>query len=279
VTGERYIDVIYNSESHAGILGERIYEANFMHTPGLRLNNEEKAEDFISIAANILGLTINLNTYADNYFANGSNMGGFVTYPSGINEVAFNKFKSDWAKAYSGVTNAHKWSILEGGFAVTKFDSNPKDSQAIESRKFQIIEVCRAMGVPPSKVFAMEGVNYNSMEQANIEFANETIEPMNTRLCQTIYKDLLNFSEKKNHYANFDIKTLLRGDIAARTAYYNTMRNNGILSANDIRQMEDMNDIPEENGGNALLVNGNFISLKNAENNLPKSLQKGGNNQ
>jgi phage portal protein BeeE len=125
----------------------------------------------------------------------------------------------------------------------------------------------------------MEGVNYNSMEQANIEFANETIEPMNTRLCQTIYKDLLNFFEKKNHYANFDIKTLLRGDIAARTAYYNTMRNNGILSANDIRQMEDMNDIPEENGGNALLVNGNFISLKNAENNLPKSLQKGGNNQ
>jgi HK97 family phage portal protein len=200
-------------------------------------------------------------------------MGGFVTYPNSINEVAFNKFKTDWGKAYSGVTNAHKWAILEGGFDLKKFDSNPEQSQALESRKFQIIEVCRMFGVPPSKVFAMEGVAYNSMEQSNIEFANETIEPMNTRLCQTIYKDLLNFSEKKNHYANFDIKTLLRGDIAARTAYYNTMRQNGILSANDIRAFEDLNDIPKEDGGDAILVNGNMISLKNAQENLPKSMQ------
>jgi phage portal protein BeeE len=98
---------------------------------------------------------------------------------------------------------------------------------------------------------------------------------MNARISQTIYKDLLNSSEKKNHYANFDTKTLLKGDIAARTAYYNSMRQNGIMSANDIRELEDMNDISEEMGGNALLVNGNMISLKNAEQNLPKSMQKG----
>jgi hypothetical protein len=55
------------------------------------------------------------------------------------------------------------------------------------------------------------------------------------------------------------------------------MRQNGVLSANDIRDLEDMNRISAEDGGNALLVNGNFISLKNAEQNLPKSMQKGGN--
>lgn len=278
-TGERYIDVTYSTTSHTGILGERIYEQNFFHSPGLRFNDEETSEDFMRIAGDVLGLTVDLNTYAKNYFENGSNMGGFVSYPQGINEQAFNKFKTDWGKTYANVQNAHKWAILEGGFTVQKFDSNPEQSQALESRKFQIIEVCRMMGVPPSKCFAMESVSYNSMEQANIEYFNEAIQPMNARLSQSIYKDLLNSSEKKAYYANFDTKTLLKGDIAARTAYYNTMRNNGVLSANDIREFEDMNDIPAEEGGDALLVNGNFISLANAVNNLPKSMQKGGNSQ
>jgi len=280
VTLERYIDVTYSSLSHTGIMGERIYEANFLYTPGLKLNDEETAEDFIRIAGEILGLTLNLNKFAEDYFENGSNLGGFVTYPNGINETAFKKFTDDWKKAYSGVVNQHKFAILEGGFDVKKFDVNPEQSQALESRKFQIIEVCRLFGVPPSKVFALETMTYNSMEQANIEYTNESLEPMNVRLTQTIYKDLLNSTEKKSYYAIFDIKKLLKGDIASRTTYYNQMRQNGVMSANDIREFEDLNNIPAELGGDALLVNGNMISLKNAEENLPKSLQgKGGNTQ
>lgn len=277
ITGERYIEVTYSDNSHTGILGERIYESNMMYTPGLRVSNEEQAEDFIRIAGDVLGLTINLNSYADDYFKNGSNLGGFVTYPNGINETAFTKFKEDWGKVYSGVANAHKWAILEGGFDVKKFDSNPLQSQAIESRKFQVIEVCRLFGVPPSKVFAMEGVAYNSMEQSNIEFANETIEPMNARLGQTIYKDLLNSLEKKSYYANFDIRKLLKGDIAARTAYYHNARQDGWMNANDIRELEGMNDIPAEEGGNIYAINGNMIPITAIPLNLPKGATKGGN--
>ena len=279
VTGERYIDVSYPQNSHTGIMGERIYESNMMYTPGIRINNEEQSEDFIRIAGDVLGLTVNLNNYADDYFKNGSNLGGFITYPNGINETAFNKFKDDWAKAYAGVTNAHKYAILEGGFDVKKFDSNPKDAQAIESRKFQIMEVCRLFGVPPSKVFALETLTYNSMEQANIEFVNESIEPMNVRLTQTIYKDILNSTEKKNYYANFDIKKLLKGDIAARTAYYHNARQDGWMNANDIRELEDLNDIPDEEGGNIYAINGNMIPITAIPLNLPKGATKGGNNQ
>jgi len=279
VTGERYIDVTYPQNSHTGIMGERIYEQNMMYTPGLRFQDEEQSEDFVRIAGDVLGLTMNLNNFADDYFTTGSNPGGFIQYPSGINTAAFNKFKEEWGKMYSGVMNQHKWVLLEGGFELNKMDSNPEEAQALESRKFQVIEVCRMMGVPPSKCFAMESVSYSSMEQSNIEYFNEAIQPMNARLSQSIYKDLLSFNEKKTHYANFDTKTLLKGDIAARTNYYNTMRNNGVLSANDIREFEDLNDIPTEDGGDALLVNGNFISLANAVNNLPKSMQKVGNSK
>ena len=81
-------------------------------------------------------------------------MGGSLNTLQAINEENFKKFLEEWAKAYSGgVMNQHKWALLEAGFKVTKMDSNPTDAQALESRKFQIEEVCRLMGVPPHKVF------------------------------------------------------------------------------------------------------------------------------
>jgi HK97 family phage portal protein len=276
-TGERYIDVYYNNNNPKLPLMERIYEGNFMYTPGLRYQNDEIPEDFITIAADVLGLTIDLNNYAKDYFENGSNMGGFIEYPGGVNNPAFQKFKEDWGKVYSGVMSQHKWAILEGGFKITKMDSNPEQSQALESRKFEIIEVCRLMGVTPHKAFSLEGVNYNSIEQLNIEYWQETIDPMDERITSTIYKDLLSTLEQKKYFAKFNTNKLLKGDTKTRTEYYNSMRQNGVLSANQILDLEDMNLIPEEEGGNIRLVNGNMVPLIYAKENKPKAMLKGGN--
>ena len=278
-TQERYIDVIYNYESAQGVMGERLYENDFMYTPGLRYQNEESPEDFIVIASEVLGLTKDLNSYAKDYFENGSNMGGFLTYPTSINKAAFDEFKSSWDATYKGVMNQHRWAFLEGGFDIKKMDSNPEQAQALESRKFAVIEVCRILGIPPHKVFESTGYTYASMEQSNIEYVQETISPMDVRLCQTISKDLLSDRDKKaGYYAKFNITALLRGDTASRTAYYNSMRQNGVLSANDIRYMEEMNPITTD-GGDDYFINGNMLPLTAAKANLPKSAQqqKGGN--
>jgi HK97 family phage portal protein len=273
-TGERFIDV-----SMLDCKIERLYEGQFMYTPGVRFSDCDDPEDFIRIAREVLGLTMNLNNFAKDYFENGSNPGGFIEYPNSIDDGAFAKFKDDWAKTYSGVTSQHKWAILEGGFKINKMESNPEQAQALESRKFQVIEVCRIMGVTPHKVFSLEGVNYNSIEQLNIEYVQETIDPMDERICQTIYKDLLSTKEQKEYFARFNVNKLLKGDTKARTDYYNSMRQNGVLSTNDIRDLEDMNRLTDDQGGNEYLVNGNMISLANAKGNLPKSMQKGGNGQ
>jgi HK97 family phage portal protein len=274
-TGERYIEVWADGKRSAPI-----YESNFMYTPGLRFSDGDNPEDFIKIAADVLGLTINLNSYAKDYFESGSNMGGFVEYPLGINAESFKKFKEDWGKTYSGVVNQHKWAILESGFKVNKMDSNPEESQALESRKFQIIEVCRMMGVPPSKVFAMETVSYSSMEESNIEYVQETIAPMNERIIQTIFKDLLSSKEQLSYYALFNINALLRGDVSARTTYYHNARQDGWMNANEIRSLEDMNEIPDAEGGSIYAINGNMIPITAIPQNLPKGAQKtGGNNQ
>ena len=274
VTAENYIDVTYSNGKY-----ERLYEGEYMYTPGFRFQNETLPEDAIKIASDVLGLTMALNGYAKDFFENGSNMGGFVEYPAAINATAFNKFKEDWEKTYTGVMNQHKWAILEGGFKLNKMDSNPTDAQALESRKMQIEEVCRIWGVPPHKVFLLDRMTFNNVEQINIEYVQECLNPMAERLEQTLFKDLLTSKEQKTLAANFATNKLLKGDTATRTAYYNSMRQNGVMSANDIRDLEEMNLIPIEDGGGFYLVNGNMITLVNAGGNLPKSMQqKGGTN-
>lgn len=279
VTGERYIDVVYSGRSFQGVRnanGERIYAPNFMYTPGLRFQDEDDPHDFIHIAADVLGLTMALSGYAKDYFENGANLGGFVEYPNAVNAEAFARFRKDWEKAYSGVASQHKWALLEGGFKLTKFDSKPEEAQALESRKFEIEEVCRILGVPPHKVFMLDRMTFNNVEELNIEYVQETIDPMDERLTQTIYKDLLTSNEQKKYYAKFNTNKLLKGNTKVRTEYYGAMRQNGIMSANDIRDLEEMNKIPEESGGNEYLVNGNMIPLSAAKNNLPKAMLKGG---
>lgn len=272
VNEERYIDVWTDGQA------ERLRDGQFMFTPGLRFGNPEDPEDPVKIAADVLGLTMALSGYAKDFFENGTNLGGFIEYDGTISDGAYQRFKESWAKTYSGVTNSNKWAFLESGFKLNQLGQKPNDSQALESRKFQVIEICRMFGVPPHKVFDLERATFSNIEQQNIEYVQESIAPMSVRIEQTIYKDLLTESEQDKYYAKFNVNALLRGDIASRTTYYHNARQDGWLSANDIRELEDMNRIPAEEGGDVYAVNGNLIPLSLVPQNLPKGAQKGGNN-
>ena len=271
ISSEFYIDISYPTGKV-----ERLYEGQYMYTPGFRFRNDREPENILTIASDVLGLTMSLNNYAKDFFENGSNMGGFIEYPQSINAEAFSRFRDEWSKAYSGVMNQHKWALLEGGFKLTKMESNPTDAQALESRKMQIEEVCRIWGVPPHKVFLLDRMTFNNVEQINIEYVQECLNPMAERLEQTIYKDLLTSKEQNKYSVNFNVNKLLKGDTSARTAYYNSMRQNGVMNANEIRELEEMNRIPEEKGGNEYYLNGNMITMENAKLNLPKSAQQKG---
>jgi HK97 family phage portal protein len=274
-TGERYINV-YNESDLQGKWGlaDTLYEGYFMFTPGLRFASITNPEDPIKIAREVLGLTMALNAYARDFFENGSNLGGFLESPGRLSDEAYQRFKESWQQTYEGVKNQHKIGILEEGLKYNPAGRNPKDSQAIESRKFAVTEVCRVFGVPPHKVFDLERATFSNIEQQNIEYVQESIAPMAVRIEQTIYKDTLTAPEQMRYFAKFSVNALLRGDIAARTAYYHNGRNDGWLNSNDIRELEDMNRIPAEQGGDEYAVNGNMIPLKSIPQNLPKGAKQ-----
>jgi HK97 family phage portal protein len=259
-TGERYV------EYWNGTIRENVYPENLMYTPGARLSDLDYPLDPIDIASRVLGLANSLNDFAQNYFDNGAQAGGVVNIKNPKKEELFKQFVKDFNDAYKSVQNAHKNVFLNGDAEFMKLDTKPNDSQALESRQHQVIEICRVFGVSPIKVFEYGRATYSNMEQVNIEYVNEALNPMAIRLEQTIKRDLIPSYQRNQMYAKWNFYALLKGDMTAQANWFKIMRQNGYYNANEGRELMDMNRIPTEEGGDAYLVNGNMISLKTAMN-------------
>ena len=139
----------------------------------------------------------------------------------------------------------------------------PQDSQFLETRKFQIEEIARLYRVPLHMIGDLDHATFSNIEQQSLEFVQFTLMPWLTRWEQEIQRSLL-LPQERRYFAKFNVDGMLRGDYNSRMQGYATARQNGWMSANDIREREDENRIPAEEGGDLYLVNGSFTKLKDA---------------
>ena len=269
VNGERYIDVMLENGSM-----ERLREGEFMYTPSLRFSSVDDPTDPIKIAGDVLSLTIGLNDFARSTFESGAHPGGFIEIPAGLSDVAYERLKSDFQEKFGGVMNAGKFLFLENGGKAHMLEHDLEKTQVVESRKFAVIEVCRIFGVPPHKVFDLERATFSNIEHQAIEFVQDCITPNAVKVEQTVYRDLLSLVDRKRYFGKFNINGLLRGDMQARKEYYSSMRQGGVMNADEIRALEDMNDMPD-GLGKEYFINGAMITIANARQNLPKGVPKG----
>lgn len=262
VTKEKYYTITDNGQESA-----LIYSENMMVTVGKRFQKADSAIDPIGIARDAMGLGLALEEYASRYFANGASVSGIVEYPIAMTDDAYIRFKDSFKENFQKLQNAFNVMFLESGAKFQKISNNPEESQAIEARKFQIIEICRFFNVPPHKVMDLERATFSNIEQQNTDAVQTCLNPLCVKLELTIYKDLLTPKERKKLYAKFATNALLRGDTEARKEYYNTGIQNGYLSPNDVRELEDMNPY---DGGDIYMVNGNMIPVSKIEENYTK---------
>ena len=134
----------------------------------------------------------------------------------------------------------------------------------METRKFQIDEIARIFRVPPHMVGDLDKSSFSNIEQQSLEFVKYTLEPWLVRWEQSMVRSLLTPSEKQEYFIKFNVDGLLRGDYASRMSGYATARQNGWMSANDIRELENLDRIPAEDGGDLYLINGNMTKLADA---------------
>lgn len=146
----------------------------------------------------------------------------------------------------------------------TPISISPEQAQFLETRKFQIDEIARIFRVPPHMVGDLEKSSFSNIEQQSLEFVKYTLEPWIVRWEQSINRVLLTESEKAAYFVKFNVDGLLRGDYQSRMNGYATARQNGWMSANDIRELENLDRIPSEQGGDLYLINGNMTKLEDA---------------
>ena len=232
-----------------------------LHIPGLGFDGLIGYSP-IAMAKNAIGMALATEEYGASFFANGANPGGVLEHPGVIKDVQ--RVKDSWNAAYQGSGNAHRVAVLEEGMKFQAIGIPPEQAQFLETRKFQINEIARIFRVPPHMVGDLEKSSFSNIEQQSLEFVKFTIDPWVVRWEQSLSQALLLPSEKSDVFIRFNLDGLLRGDYASRMTGYATGRQNGWLSANDIRELEDMNRIPASEGGDLFLVNGSMTKLVQA---------------
>ena len=235
--------------------------SDVLHIPGLGFDGLVGYSP-IAMAKNAIGMAIACEEYGAKFFANGAAPGGVLEHPGTIKDPQ--RVRESWQSTFGGSGNSNKIAVLEEGMKYTPIGISPEQAQFLETRKFQINEIARIFRVPPHMVGDLEKSSFSNIEQQSLEFVKYTLEPWLVRWEQSIQRTLLSPEEKKQYFAKFNVEGLLRGDYASRMSGYATARQNGWMSANDIRELENLDRIPAEDGGDLYLINGNMLPLGNA---------------
>ena len=232
--------------------------SDVLHIPGLGFDGLVGYSP-IAMAKNAIGLAMATEEYGAKFFANGAAPGGVLEHPGTIKDPQ--KVKDSWNMAYQGSGNAHKVAVLEEGMKYQQIGISPEQAQFLETRKFQINEIARIFRVPPHMVGDLEKSSFSNIEQQSLEFVKYTLDPWVSRWEQTMVRSLLSKEEKKKYFIKFNVDGLLRGDYQSRMSGYSIGIQNGFMSPNDVRELENLDLIPDENGGNTYMVNGNMMPI------------------
>ncbi|MBR1810988.1 MAG: phage portal protein [Clostridia bacterium] len=261
--GQLYYSYSRTSEEAPTMKGSRVIlsPSDVLHIPGLGFDGLVGYSP-IAMAKNAIGLAIATEEYGAKFFANGAQPGGVLEHPGTIKDPQ--RVRESWQNTFGGSGNANRIAVLEEGMKYTPISISPEQAQFLETRKFQINEIARIFRVPPHMVGDLEKSSFSNIEQQSLEFVKYTLDPWVIRWEQSLMRALLSQDEKKEYFLKFNVEGLLRGDYASRMSGYATARQNGWMSANDIRELENLERIPPEEGGDLYLINGNMLPLDKA---------------
>lgn len=261
---------VYTEEGTAVTLEDR----QMLHLRGL--GTGVVGMRFVTLARDALGLAVAAEEYGSNFFNNGALASGIATYPRALSQEALDNFKTSFRESYEGLSNAQRIMFLEEDMKFQQLTIPNDAAQFMETRTFQMHEVCRFFGVPPHKIAILDRATFSNIEHQSMEFDQQCIYPRIIQWEEELRRVLLRREEKEaGYFFKFNLNSRWRVAMATKTAYYTSMRQNGILSANEIRELEDMNPIPKEQGGDDYLINGNMIPITAAAR-QETPVQKGG---
>jgi HK97 family phage portal protein len=225
------------------------------HVPGLSFNGVTGLSP-VGLAREAIGVGMAAQEFGARFFANDLSTGAYVKVPHGLSDEAFKRLTKEYKQNHQGLSRSHRITFLEEGMDVERIGIPPGDAQFLETRKFTVREIARFYRMQPHKIQDLDNATFTNIEQQAIEHVVDTLRPWLVRLEQRINNRLIPPEDRGQYFAEFLVDGLLRGDSAARGAFYTQMFQIGAMSPNDIRDAENRNPI---DGGNSYYVPLNMI--------------------
>lgn len=228
-----------------------------LHIKELMLPGQLRGKSRIELVKENLGLASALEQFAARFFS-GSNSSGIIEYPGNLTKEQAMDLAASFENEHKGLRKSHRTGVLFGGAKFQRTTPDNNTSQFIESRKFAVEEIARVFRVPPSMLGVIEpgASSYSSLEQNSINFVVHTLRPYIYKLEEAFTRLL-----PQGAFVKYNVDGLLRGDSAARSAYYASAIQNGYMSINDVRNLEDA---PAVDGGDELRVPLHSVDLSAA---------------
>ncbi|MFT4168214.1 MAG: phage portal protein [Dysgonomonas sp.] len=220
-----------------------------------------------------LGIATDSEAHAAKFFKGGANMAGIMTIEgTRVNTDQKQQNYDEWSKRTDPITgNSNGIVILEGNMKYQPISINPRDSQLLESRKFNVVDVCRFFSVSPVKAFDLTEANYSTVEATQLAFLTDTVAPILVKIELELQRKLFKNSEKGKVRIEFNTSGFLRADKAAQGTYLNAMFQIGAMTPNEIRRE---NNLPKVEYGDNAFVQVNIQTLERASKNNDIEIQK-----
>ena len=215
-----------------------IFPENMYHIKNFHTADGIIGQGVVAYALTTLGISLGADQLAGGLFANGALPSGVLSLPGNLSDEAFDRIKADWKEKY-GAKKSGSIAVLEEGMTFNAISINPDVLQFLESRKFSVLEIARFLGVPPTKLFDMEGAKFANMENANLEVVTDCLDTWAKMLEQEADVKLLN-GQYAGRKAEIDLYSLFRGDMATRADYFSKMMQTGSMTPNEIRNKEGL---------------------------------------
>lgn len=217
-------------------------------------------ENLIARASKSIAVAAAQERFTASFFGQGAHPGGVLEFPNKLDDATYKRLKDDWAEKRKGPENAHKPLILEHGMKFNPTTVDPEPAQLLEGRQFSVEEICRWFGVPPHKVQHLLRATFSNIEHSSIEFVRDALTPWSIRMNQEADFKLLRQTRAPWRYTSIDLRPLTAGDAKSRAEAYASMRQNGIMTANECRALEGLDDAGDD--GDVLLVQSNLTTVE-----------------
>ncbi len=242
-----------------------INSANILHF----LNYSDDGINGISVlqhARNTIDLSTNSETHAAGFFKNGANVSGILQVQGSLNKEQKEDIKTSWQNTFDPVTGTPNGiAVLEGNMDFSPISINPSDAQLLETRQFNVIDVCRFFGVSPVKAFDLSKSSYSTVEATQLAFLTDTLAPLMENIELELERKLLLPSERMKYDIKFNVDALLRVDKNSLADYYSKLFNIGAITINEIRKELDL---PKLDNGDKNFLQVNVQSVDNIINQI-----------